>query len=98
MNPRSIKSPSHSNRTGVSDPPCFNHRLKPTLLFKVWTAALKRCSTQKFRAGGWSSMTGLYRDESPGGVNGSRSIRSPTHSNRTGVSDPHGRVYSHGRV
>jgi hypothetical protein len=29
------------------------------LLFKVWTAALKRCSTQKFRAGGWWSMTGL---------------------------------------
>jgi hypothetical protein len=60
MNPRSIKSPSHSNQTGVPDPHCFNHRLKPTFLLQPWAAALKRCSTQKFRAVGGSSMTGLY--------------------------------------
>jgi hypothetical protein len=37
-------------RTGVSDPHGFNQRLKPALLFQALAAALKRCSTQKFRA------------------------------------------------
>ena len=48
---------------GASDLYGFTQRLKPASLFQAWTAALKRCSTQKLRRSAAVGMAEFGRCE-----------------------------------